>query len=148
MKRNHVTEIIAALFILLFVYTATSKLLEFYSFRTVLSRSPLIGKNAFLLAWVLPLAELVIALLLFFPRSRRLGLWASLGLMVLFTAYLGYMITFASHLPCSCGGVIRHMTWTQHLVFNFFFTLLALTAIWWEKRRSRPSDRVIYSATA
>jgi putative oxidoreductase len=148
MKPNRLTEIIAALFILLFVYTAASKLLGFSVFRFVLSRSPLIGNMAPAIAWVLPFLELFVSLLLFFPRTRRRGLWASFILMVLFTGYLAYMIAFAPHLPCSCGGVIRHMTWTQHLFFNVFFTLLAATGLWWDRRKPAVTSRVIYSAAS
>jgi putative oxidoreductase len=148
MKRNQLVEIIAALFILLFVYTATSKLFEFNSFRSVLSRSPLIGSTAPLIAWTLPILEIVIATFLFFPRTRRKGLWASLIIMLLFTGYLGYMIYFTSDRPCSCGGVLQQMTWKQHLVFNIFFTLLAAFGLWWQKRKPTQSNpRVTYSAT-
>lgn len=136
MKRRRLAEIVAAVFILLFVYTATSKLFEFANFRYVLSRSPLIGSYAFFVAWALPIAELAIALLLFFPRSRRAGLWASLIIMLVFTGYLSYMIYFTPDRPCSCGGVLKQMTWKQHLVFNIFFTLLALTGIWLSRKRS------------
>jgi putative oxidoreductase len=149
MKRNILTEIIAALFILLFMYTATSKFLEFSSFRTVLHMSPLIGDTASVVAWGLPLTEIVISLLLFFPRTRRKGLWASLVIMTLFTAYIGYMIYFTPTRPCNCGGVLQQMTWKQHLIFNIFFTLLAGIGLWWDKRKIRPANPgVTYSATA
>jgi putative oxidoreductase len=149
MKRNILIEIISALFILLFVYTAASKLLEFRDFRFVLSMSPLIGKLSTLVAWILPFTEIIIALLLFFPATRRKGLWASLAIMILFTAYLGYMIYFTPTRPCSCGGVLQKMTWKQHLVFNIFFTLLAMLGLWWDKRRPvMVNPRITYSATA
>lgn len=150
MKRTHLTEIIAALFILLFVYTATSKLLEFDRFTYVLSKSPLIGDKAPFLAWALPFLEFGISLLLFIPRTRRQGLWASLALMIVFTGYLGYMIYFTPDRPCNCGGVLKRMTWKQHLAFNFFFVMLAILAIWLGRKRLtvQPPDRVIYSATA
>jgi putative oxidoreductase len=137
MKRSTVIEIIAALFILLFVYTATSKFFEFASFKYVLSKSPLIGNMAPAVAWGLPIVELLISLLLFIPRTRRLGLWASFGIMVLFTGYLGYMIYFTPDRPCSCGGVLKQMTWKQHLVFNIGFTLLALLGLWLQRRQHR-----------
>jgi uncharacterized membrane protein YphA (DoxX/SURF4 family) len=149
MKRNQLVEIIAALFILLFVYTATSKFLEFKGFKAVLSMSPLIGKMAPFVAWALPLSEILIAMLLFFPRTRRKGLWASLAIMLLFTGYLGYMIYFTPTRPCNCGGVLRQMTWKQHLIFNAFFTLLAVTGLWRDRKRfSQSHSHVTYSATA
>lgn len=132
--KNTSIEIISALFILLFVYTALSKFVEFGSFKGVLKKSPLIGDMSVLATWAIPTTELLIAALLFIPRTRLAGLYGSLGLMTMFTLYLGYMLAFTPKLPCSCGGVISQMTWTQHLIFNIFFTLLALTSIWLYKK--------------
>ena len=137
MKRSTIVEIIAALFILLFVYTATSKLFAFNQFQYTLGRSPLIGKMAPAVAWGLPIVELLIALLLFIPRTRKWGLWSSFVIMILFTGYLTYMIYFTPDRPCSCGGVLKQMTWRQHLVFNIGFTLLALLGIWLQRRQNR-----------
>jgi hypothetical protein len=127
--RTLITDILSALFILLFVYTATTKLIEHEGFRAVLSQSPLIGINATILSWVLPILELFTATLLFIPTMRKWGFASSLILMLIFTGYITYMISFARHLPCSCGGVISLMTWPQHLIFNIFFTALAAIAL-------------------
>jgi putative oxidoreductase len=147
MKRSLVVELIVALLILLFVYTATSKFLEFSSFRYVLSRSPLIGQSAPVVAWALPITEYAISLLLFFHSTRRIGLWASFALMLVFTGYIGYMLAFSPHLPCSCGGVIKEMSWKQHLVFNIFYTLLALAGIWLHRKslRSMKTPQTVFS---
>ncbi|HEU5053454.1 MAG TPA: MauE/DoxX family redox-associated membrane protein [Hanamia sp.] len=129
MKKTFLTDIISALFILLFVYTATSKLIEHATFQAVLSRSPLIGTNANILSWVLPILELFTTILLFFPTTRKFGFISSFILMIVFTSYITYMILFAKNLPCSCGGVISKMTWSQHLIFNIFFTGLAAVGL-------------------
>lgn len=128
-KKTIVPDIISALFILLFVYTALTKLIEHESFRAVLSQSPIIGINATILSWVLPILELFTATLLFIPTMRKWGFASSFMLMLLFTGYIIYMILFARHLPCSCGGVISLMSWPQHLIFNIFFTALAAIAL-------------------
>jgi hypothetical protein len=128
-KKTIVPDIISALFILLFVYTALTKLIEHESFKAVLGQSPLIGIKANILSWLLPISELFTATLLFFPSVRKWGLASSLALMLIFTGYITYMISFAKNLPCSCGGVISLMTWSQHLIFNIFFTALAAIAL-------------------
>lgn len=135
-KRNATVEIISALFILLFVYTAVSKLSEIPNFQNVLSKSPLIGSMAPYIAWGLPILELLVAALLFIPKTRRWGLFSSLALMIGFTVYLGYMIYFTPNLPCSCGGVLSQMSWKQHLIFNTAFTLLALIGVLLSRKRS------------
>lgn len=123
--RTLITDILSALFILLFVYTAITKLVERESFNTVLRQSPLIGTASNTLSFLLPTIELVTALLLFIPSVRLWGFASSFFLMVIFTFYITYMILFTPHLPCSCGGVLAYMTWKEHLIFNIFFTALA-----------------------
>lgn len=128
-KQSKIANVIAALFIFLFLYAALSKLLDYTAFRAVLSESPLIGSSAPVAALVIPVAEMAIACLLFFSRSRGLGMAASLLLMFLFTAYLLYMLAFEPRLPCSCGGVIQQMPWAAHLAFNAAFTGLAFWGV-------------------
>lgn len=130
-------EIIAALFIFLFSYTALSKLLDYNSFEYVLSKSPFIDELAGFLAIALPAIELLVSLLLLVPITRKMGMYSSLLLMIAFTLYLGYMVAFEPNKPCSCGGVISKMTWEQHLVFNIFFTFLALVGVVLESKFRR-----------
>jgi hypothetical protein len=142
MKRNIFVDLIAILFILLFAYTASDKLIHVHIFQDALKKSPLIGKFATLVSYTIPVIEIaVIALLLFY---NRIGLYASLILISLFTLYLGYMIIFAPHLPCTCGGIISKLTWKQHLVLNSFFILLALTGIYLQRKKPK-NNSVAYN---
>lgn len=140
-KINTYLQLICALFIFLFCYTALSKLEDFDRFRFVLSKSPFIGSYSNIIAAVLPTLELVVAVLLFIPRTKRWGLYSFLFLMTVFTIYIGYMILFTPHLPCSCGGVVKDMTWKQHLVFNLFFIVLALFGIVIDRQNPEPRQQ-------
>jgi len=148
-KRKRIIEIIASFFILLFVYTALTKLFESKRFAATLSRSPLLTHYYQFIAIALPLTELAIATLLFIQKTRRWGLYASLGLMTIFTGYLIYMLSSNLKLPCSCGGVIAKMTWQQHLVFNIACIVLALAGIYLTTRRfnqhSNPISQVAFT---
>jgi hypothetical protein len=117
------------MFILLFLYTALSKSFQIDSTIIVLKKTPEFSNYAQEMAWGIVVVEYIIATLLFLPRTRKLGLYASLILMIGFTGYISYMKLFVPDLPCSCGGVISKLTWNQHLVINIFFTLLALFGI-------------------
>jgi hypothetical protein len=103
--------------------------LDSKGFAAVLSKIPLIGRGAGIVAILLPLAELLIALLLLFERTRLIGLYASLVLLSIFTVYLVYMVLAVPKLPCSCGGVISTMSWKQHVVFNAVFIVLTIIGI-------------------
>jgi len=124
-----VVEVISSLFILLFVYAAFSKWLDLSSFEVALSKSPLIGSFSLVIAWVLPALETGVAVLLFFPATRFAGLGASLLLMLVFSGYILYMLLYSVHLPCSCGGVIKELSWRAHLFFNLFWIVLAITGL-------------------
>ena len=112
-------------FILLWVYAATAKLLEFDQFKIQLSQVSFLKPMARLLIWIIPLLEYSLAALLLVSQTRRLGFLGSAILMSVFTVYIAGMISFNPELPCSCGGIINELTWQQHLVFNLVVTALA-----------------------
>ncbi len=121
----YITEVLAALLILLFVYTALSKLINVNTFENALSESPVLDKYAHSIAVILPLTELITSVLLFIPAHREKGFVLSFFLLFSFTFYIACMLLFALPLPCSCGGVLQSLTWPQHLIFNCFFTFLS-----------------------
>ncbi|MEJ8841887.1 MauE/DoxX family redox-associated membrane protein [Lacibacter sp. H375] len=129
MKNIPVTIHCSSLLILLFTYTAISKLTDYEKFVRVLDESPLIHKGADTIAWLLPVTELIVVLLLFFERTRRMGLYASLALLTVFTIYIGCMLLFVAELPCNCGGVLNKMSWQQHLFFNAGFLVINVIGI-------------------
>jgi len=129
MRKVFITEIITSLFILLFVYAATSKLLDYQKFKIQLGQSPMLTSFSGFVSWFIPLLEIFIAISLAINPLRNIGLYASLFLMSLFTGYIITITNFSEYVPCSCGGVLQHMSWNQHMVFNIAFILLAITAI-------------------
>lgn len=131
MKKS-IPDITCGLLILLFAYTAFSKLFTFHRFNSVLSIAPLIGKYSTLFAIIIPALELIIVLLLLLPRTQRTGLISATTLLILFTAYLVYMVLTDPNLPCSCGGAIQQLSWKQHIAFNIFFILVGMVGIYFQ----------------
>lgn len=120
---------IAYVFAILFIYAATSKLLDFETFTVQLAQSPLLSAYAGIIAWLVPGIEILIAGLLVFSRLRNVALYAAFTLMVMFTAYIYIILNFSDFVPCSCGGVLEELSWTQHLIFNVVFIVLGAVAI-------------------
>jgi uncharacterized membrane protein YphA (DoxX/SURF4 family) len=120
---------ICLLYVLLFVYTAVSKLLDFENFQVQLGQSPLLSAFAEWVSWAVPIVEILIAIALLVPRYRLVGLFSAFALMVMFTVYIIIILNFSSFIPCSCGGIMEKMSWTQHLVFNIVFVILAAAGI-------------------
>lgn len=122
----------ALLCILLFTYAATSKLLEYETFVIQLGQSPLLSAYAPITAILVPGIEFGVVLLLLFQKTRSIGLYASYGLMCVFTIYVGIILYFAPFTPCSCGGILEAMDWNQHLLFNCCFVVLTGLALLWQ----------------
>lgn len=129
MQRKFWLEIICSLLLLLFSYAAISKLTDYNTFAGQLSKSPFLERYASIIAWLIPVTECIIALLLLFTKTRLTGLFASFALMLAFSIYIYMMLHYSYYIPCSCGGLLAMMSWTQHFWFNVAFTLLALTGI-------------------
>ena len=137
--KNTFIEIVCYLFILLFLYTGGMKLISHHNFYLALNDSPLMYRYSAIVSWIIPILELAIVACLTIPKLKKIGLYASLILMALFTIYVAYNVFFLTHMkrPCTCGGIIQDMSWSQHLVFNTVFTLLALLATLFYRQKNR-----------
>ena len=137
MKR-YVNDTAIFLLILLFVYTALSKLMDFQLFQSQMYNQTLPHGIATFLIWTLPGIELITGGLLFFENTRLYGFYLSSILMMLFTIYIGLvLLNFFDRVPCSCGGVIKALGWKLHFVFNIFFLLLSFIGIYITYRERR-----------
>jgi uncharacterized membrane protein YphA (DoxX/SURF4 family) len=129
MKKEVALEIIRWLFLSLFLYAAATKLMDHEKFSAQLGQSPLTTEHAAWIAWAVPSVEIFIVLMLAIPTLRLPALYASYSLMVMFTTYIVIVTRFSPFVPCSCGGVLQKMGWTEHLIFNVAFVMLGATGI-------------------
>lgn len=127
--RRVLVDVICYLFVLLFLYAATNKLLEHDKFLLQMSKSPIITDYASILVWAVPSIEIIISIMLLVNRTILPGLFSAFTLMALFTAYIYAILNFSDNIPCSCGGVLQKMSWNQHLIFNCVFVALAVVGI-------------------
>jgi putative oxidoreductase len=128
-------EVICCLLIILFFYTGLSKLVDYQTFTFDVINAPYVNALSPIIGIAVPIIELMVALFLVFPKTRRFGLYGAFCLMVTFTLYVGFILSFAKHKPCTCGGVLRDMSWKQHLWFNIFFTVISYFGILIAKRQ-------------
>jgi putative oxidoreductase len=141
MSKKQVTlECVCALLILLFLYASISKFLDFKTFIDQMNNQPLPNSWTPFLVWSIPLVEIIISITLLFEYTRLLGLYASLVVMVIFTIYTGIVLLhFFPYTPCSCGGVIRHLTWSQHLILNLFYIAISVLGIILQRKSLKPN---------
>src|SRR5690606_10893575 len=50
--------------------------------------------------------------------------------MVAFTVYIYLILNYSDFVPCSCGGILEKLGWTEHLIFNAAAVLLSIVGIW------------------
>ena len=137
MKKTTILETIIFLYAILFLYTGINKLIEYSIFREQLSESPILKPFAHFVALTLPWTEFLIVLMLLIPRWRLKGLYAALIMMTAFTIYIIALLSIDDKLPCSCGGIIAVLSWSQHIIFNSTFILLAIVGIVLQKQVRR-----------
>ena len=136
-KRQVLLECISALLIMLFLYASLSKFLDFHTFIGEMNNQPLPNSWTPFLVWFIPCSEILMCIALLFERTRLIGLYASLFFMSLFTVYSIFIIlNFFGRIPCSCGGVIKRLTWKQHIVLNLFFVALSVSGIVLQRGKS------------
>jgi hypothetical protein len=134
MKRKIFVEATCTLFVILFFYTAVSKIIDFSMFYRTLhdSRFKLVGKAAPVLVVAVPLAEILVSIGLVLERYKTRALRATMVMMAIFLAYVAGLMIFIpfGRLPCSCGGIMQQITWHNHLYLNIALTILAALALW------------------
>lgn len=145
MKRLAI-NLISALIMAIFMYAATSKLLEYNVFVAQISRSPMIDRFAGYVGWAVPSIEILIGIMLLVPRLRLIGLYGSFTIMYLFTGYIAIMLIFSPSLPCSCGGILSKMSWGQHLFFNIVVVLMCGVGIILEAKRRETDHEELFLA--
>nr|WP_068891092.1 MauE/DoxX family redox-associated membrane protein [Pedobacter panaciterrae] len=130
-------NIIYSLFILLWVYTAGSKLADFNNFKHEMSNQVFPAAYASFLIYILPSIEIITSLLLFSSKTRIIGLYVSFLLILVFTVYVGLAVmNVYEQIPCSCGGILKYMSWEAHLMFNMCLLLLAITGIYIQRKKT------------
>lgn len=122
---------------------------DFENFQVQIAQSPLISAYAGIISYSVIIAELIIVVLLSLPALRIFGLYASLFIMTAFTVYIFLILNYSDFIPCSCGGILQKMSWTQHLIFNIIFTILPLAAIvlYEKKMNTKPPKFIIRIST-
>jgi putative oxidoreductase len=142
MKKKIVSELYVVLVMLLFLYTATSKILDFDKFVFQMRLAPilLIKPLAPILGWMVPTIELLIVVFLtigfFYPGFKKIGVYATVILLTTFEIYIITMLLSGSQLPCTCGGIISQMGWKQHLFFNAFFIIGGIIEMKYSKKNN------------
>ncbi|WP_240511050.1 MauE/DoxX family redox-associated membrane protein [Algoriphagus antarcticus] len=127
-------KIISSMLILLWTYTGLEKLIRFESSRKAFHNQTFPAELAEVLAYAIPITEMLLALLLFFSITRWWGYLGSILLLTVFTTYVGLIWVGAfPRVPCNCAGIMESLGWEAHYFLNIAFILLSMTGIWLDR---------------
>jgi hypothetical protein len=141
MTRQTMINVCAGLLILLFVYTGIYKILTPGIMEMDLTKPEqpeILKKLSTILAYAIPLSELIVASLLILPKYRRIGFLSAFVLMSFFTGYVVYILynyDKGIQRPCTCGGIFRTLSWENHLIVNLFFVGVALVGFFYTRNK-------------
>jgi putative oxidoreductase len=129
--KHSILTITAAMLIVLFTYTAVSKLVDLDVFRAQLRTHPLPSWAISGAAIIIPISEILASILLLFKATRLQGLYCCAVLLAIFTIYIGLiLLDVFGRMPCACGGVLQQMGFGSHFLFNLFFLTITLIGIY------------------
>jgi len=125
-----IRNICAALIAIMLCYAALSKLTAYQLSKEQMLNQVFPNVIALQLTWLIPVVELLITLTLVFEKTMLKGFYASLLLMTAFSIYISLTMSgLFGRTPCSCGGVLKNMSYATHLLFNMAFIILAIIGI-------------------
>ncbi|WP_153848398.1 MauE/DoxX family redox-associated membrane protein [Sphingobacterium paramultivorum] len=145
--KNLITELIIFILILIWAYTFASKIFDFDTFDRQIKGAYILSAGGSVLPYILQALHLAIVIMLINKNWRRLGLLTSLSVMVIYTAYLIYILKFAPSVPCSCIAVVRGMNWNDQLYFNFIALAINIIGLitFFSLKRAPHSGQTIYN---
>lgn len=103
--------------------------MDYQKFSVQIGQSPLLTGFGGSIPWLVISIEILISGMLLIPYLRFMAFFAAFSLMTMFTAYIVAILNFSSYVPCSCGGVLEKLGWTEHLIFNTGFIVLGFAGI-------------------
>ncbi|SFT42248.1 DoxX protein [Algoriphagus locisalis] len=116
--------------ILLWTYTGLDKLIRWEASRNAFRNQTFPIELAEVLAYAVPVVELLIALLLLFSVTRWWGYLGSVLLLTVFTTYVGLIWVGAfPRVPCNCAGILESLGWMEHFVLNMICIVIAVLGI-------------------
>ena len=132
----HFEQLPVFLLILVWTYTGLEKIIRFEASRKAFHNQTFPVELAELLSYSIPALELLLAVLLLFSVTRWWGYLGSILLLTVFITYVGLIWVGAfPRVPCNCAGIIESLGWSEHLVLNLIFLILACQGLYFRSNK-------------
>lgn len=121
--------------VVIWTYTGTEKLLDWNRSWNAFHNQTFPRELADIISYVIPISEILLALLLAFTFTRWWGLIGSLLLLSVLNTYIGLIWWGAfPRVPCNCAGFLESMGWEAHFWFNAVLTLMVVFVLFLNKK--------------
>ncbi|UJP65823.1 MauE/DoxX family redox-associated membrane protein [Mongoliitalea daihaiensis] len=125
---SYILHFTIAILVGLWTYSGFEKLIAWDRSWSAFHNQTFPSDLAAILSYVVPISELVLAMLLILGRTRWWGLMGSVLLLTVFSTYVGLVWWGAfPRVPCNCAGFIESIGWGAHLVMNL--SLISVTVL-------------------
>jgi len=139
MMTRTLVKLVAITLAVLFGGTAVDKLEHYALFSSQLQHFPF-SIRLYKQAWIIPVAEILIAVSLLLRVTRVKGLFASLLILSLYTLYLTGKLETRFYCICQCGEPFQSLTLRMHIVFTLGCLLFAGVGLVLSARATEPSS--------
>jgi hypothetical protein len=131
LRKKKALEFIVYFFILSFTYAGLRKLIDLEMFVKEVWGFAIFGSKQMVRVEFILLScfELIVALLLTIPRTRKSGIYGAFILMVTINVCFFIMQQYAKVIPLYYGGVLPNLSFINHLIFNIAVLFLALRGV-------------------
>ncbi|HMR81532.1 MAG TPA: hypothetical protein PKE30_00265 [Niabella sp.] len=131
MRNQSILMILTFSLLLLWIPVSMEKILHFESFEKSMFKQPFPVWFIKPVSILLPIAEVLTAILLVFRKTRLLGFYFSFGLMLAFTGFVGMaLMGMLKNALCNCATIINGMSWKAHFFFNLLFLIISAYGIY------------------
>ncbi|MDR0265385.1 MAG: hypothetical protein LBJ04_19370 [Sphingobacterium sp.] len=137
--QEFVLQVLTFALLCLWIYVGSKKVFTYAEFRASMIRQPFEDQYGFVLSDILPAVELATGILFIFERTKRLGFWLTLLLMLVFSAYviLALQDTWGS-IPCDC--ILEFpISWKAHLWINGLVSIACIAGLLLDWNIRKPS---------
>ncbi len=127
--QEFVLQVLTFALLCLWIYVGSKKVFTYTEFRASMIRQPFADQYGIVLSYILPAVELATGILFIFEGTKRLGFWATLILMLIFSSYviLALRDTWGS-IPCDC--ILEFpISWKAHLWVNGLITIACTVSL-------------------
>lgn len=131
LNKIQLAEALTYFFVLLFTYTGLRKLIDLSMYVREIWGFAIFGSKLAVKLELLALsvAELCVALLLAFPRTKLLGWYVTFLLIITININMFIMQQYAKIIPLYYGGIFPKISFLQHFVINLILLFIALKGV-------------------